>query len=94
MKVKVKKQKPFRMTVFITSKQLDKDGKPAWPSVVHIEQMGPDSYRLILESTDWRWLVRVVDHMSTSAAGIDKTNPPILEYLGPYSTLNYSRTLK
>lgn len=85
MKVKVKKQKPFRMTVFITSKQLDKDGKIAWPSVVDIEQMGPDSYRLILESTDWRWLVRVVDHMSTGAAGIDKTNPPILEYLGPYS---------
>lgn len=92
MKTKIKKQKPFRATVFVTSKQLNKDGKPNWPSVVDVEQMGPDSYKLILESTEWRWLVRVVDQMC--ADGVDMTNPPILEYLGPYSTLNYSKILE
>lgn len=79
------------MTVFVTAAQFDKDGKPQWPSVVYVEQLGSDSYKLILESTDWRWLVRVVDHMANSAQGIDTTHPPILEYLGPYSSLNYSK---
>lgn len=93
MKVKLRKQKPFRMTVFVTAAQIQADGKPNWPSIVHVEQLDQNLYKLILESTDWRWLVRVVDHMANTAAGIDKAHPPTLEYLGPYSSLKCSKAL-
>jgi hypothetical protein len=82
MKPKIKKQKPFRMTVLVSKACLNKDQKPNWPSVVYVEQLEDDTYKLVLESTDWRWLIRVVEHMKIT---IGIKSHPVMEYLGPYA---------
>lgn len=87
MRIKAKKQKPFKLTVFVNSKQLGVPRKVFGHSVVDVEQVGPDLYRMVLVSTDWRWLVRVVEFIASRNNGSQSSShPPILEYLGPYST--------
>lgn len=83
MKSKIKKQKPFRLTVLVSKAYLNKDKNPIWPNLVYVEQLEEDTYKLVFESTDWRWLIRLVEHMK-NIIGIK--SHPVMEYLGPYSS--------
>ena len=81
------------MTVFVTSKSNDGSLGISWPlwgrtRFVDMEQIGPGSYKLTMESSDWRYLIKVIDYLqllSFSPSTIGITNPPILEYRGLYS---------